>query len=126
MKRPEPKELRHLVAIVSEWRQDYHVNREGDIIFQNKRTLANVSFSDNAFHVIEKHSRGFEMIPKTVEEPDEIWSTWEDPKTQMSVLRNYIKFGDYPFIVKTRNGAIVDAFIVAPKAANKFRKGVLL
>lgn len=120
----EAKGLHYLVNIVAEWRKDYHVNREGDVIFQNKRTLANVRFTDNSLHTIEGHSKGFEMIPETIQEPDEIWSTWEDPKKQMVTLRNYIKFGPFPFIVKTRDGVILDAFIVGPKSANKFRKGL--
>ena len=124
MKKPEAKAFQYLIAIVNEWRKDYHVNREGDVIFQNKRTLANVRFTDNSLHTIEGHAKGFEMIPETIEDPSEIWSTWEDPKKQMVTLRNYIKFGTYPFIVKTRDGVILDAFIVAPKAANKFRKGL--
>lgn len=124
MKKPEAKAFQYLIAIVNEWRKDYHVNREGDVIFQNKRTLANVRFTDNSLHTIEGHAKGFEMIPDAIENPDEIWSTWEDPKKQMVTLRSYIKFGRYPFIVKTRDGVILDAFIVAPKAANKFRKGL--
>jgi len=122
----EQKALQYLIEIVNGWRQVYHVNREGDIVFQNDRTLANVTFSDNALHKIAPHSKGFELIPTTIEEPDEIWSYWEDPATQLVVLRNYITFDTLPFIVQTRDGVITDAFVVAPKAANKFRKGVLL
>lgn len=124
MAKPEAKAFQYLVEIVNDWRKNYHVNREGDIVFQNKRTLANVTFSDNALHKIAPHSKGFEMIPQTIGEPDEIWSSWENPKKQMVTLRNYIKFDQFIFIVQTRDGVILDAFIVSPKAGNRYRKGL--
>lgn len=124
MKKPEAKAFQYLIAIVNEWRKDYHVNREGDVIFQNKRTLANVRFTDNSLHTIEGHAKGFEMIPETIEDPSEIWSLWADKKKQLSVIRYYIKYSTFPFVVTTLDGVITDAFIVSPKAANKFRKGL--
>lgn len=120
------KTFANLMEIVSEWRQKYHVNKKGELVFQNKRTMANVILSDTAVHTIEKHSRGFDLIPGTIQNPDEIWSRWEDPTKQMVVLRSYISFGKNPYIVNTRDGRITDAFSVSPRAANSFRKGVIL
>ena len=121
------KAMHHLLNIVEEWRHTYHVTHLGDIIFQNERLLTNVRFTNASLHAIHKHSAGFENIPEVIADPDEVWSSWEDVKTQKITLRTYIKFGhDASFLVKTRDGLVVDAFAVSNSAANGFRKGVIL
>lgn len=120
------KGLHHLIEIVSQWRQQYHVNKTGDIVFQNDRLLSNVRFTDNALHTIQNHSRGFENIPATIENPDEVWSSWENVNKQRITLRTYIKFGRVSFLVQTRDGVIINSFAVSNKAANKYRKGVII
>lgn len=121
------KSLRHLVAIVQEWKGKYHTNEKGDIIFQNKQTYSNVVFTTAAFHTIQQHSMGFENIPETIESPDEIWSYWKDPKEQLIVLRNYLKFGKQnSYLVITRDSKVIDAFTLSNKATKKYRRGVIL
>jgi hypothetical protein len=120
------KGLHYLLEIVDEWRSNEPVNKKGDIIFQNKELYSNVRFTSNSLHEVQKHSRGFENIPATVKKPDEVWSTWEDVNKQRVVLRNYIKFGKTSYVVQTRDGIVIDAFAVSNRAANKYRKGVIL
>jgi hypothetical protein len=120
------KGLHYLLEIVNDWRDNEPVNKKGDIIFQNKELFTNVRFTSNSLHVVQKHSRGFENIPAAVKQPDEVWSTWEDVNKQRVVLRNYIKFGKTSYVVQTRDGIVIDAFAVSNRAANKYRKGVIL
>ena len=114
-----------LLELVHVWKDRYTVNNEGDTIIQNNRTMTNVRFTDNGFHEIQKHPRGFELIPEAIHNPDEIWSGWGDKK-QRIVLRNYILFGDLCYVVQTKDGQITDAFLVTKTQANKFRVGVPL
>lgn len=120
------KGLHYLMEVVSEWRQKYPQDKRGDIVFQHKPTLANVVFTNNALHKIQAHSTGFEQIPETIENPDELWSLWEDPAEQKVVIRYYMKFGKVAYMVKTRDGVIQDAFAMSLRAINKYRKGCLL
>lgn len=113
--------LHYFIRLVNEWRGKYHINSKGDIIIQNKTTMANVVFTHNSMHRIQEHSKGVDDLPDTIMTPDSIWSKWEDVKTQRVVLRNYIR-GNY--IVQTRNGIITDAFATAQ--VNKYRVGVLI
>lgn|GEM_PF-2349639 len=117
--------LHYFIETVNEWKEKYETNKSGDVIFQNKQTLTNIRFTANSLHEVQKHSRGFENIPKTVQRPDEIWMSWKDAENQKVVLRNYIKFGKTCYIVQTQDGVIVDAFAISKKAANKYRKGVI-
>ena len=116
------KTFSQLLQVLHEWKSKYHTNREGDLIFQNKETFANVILTDNVVHVIERHSTGFGQLPDTIENPDEIWSYWGDEKQRIA-LRNYIKDN---YVVQTKDGRITDAFQVSEKAINNFRKGVIL
>jgi SPP1 gp7 family putative phage head morphogenesis protein len=120
------KGLHHLLDIINNWKDNEKVNKDGDIVFQNKQTYTNVRFTAKSLHEIQKHSRGFENIPDTIKIPDEIWMHWEDSTNQYVVVRNYIKFGKSPYIVQTREGVIVDAFAVSKRSANKYRKGVVI
>lgn len=120
------KGLHQLLEIVNGWREEHLVNKAGDIIFQYKPTYTNVRFTSNSLHAIQPHARGFENIPDTIKNPDEVWMTWEDPGSQLVVLRNYIKFGSTSYIVQTRDGVVVNAFVVSNRGANKYRKGVII
>jgi SPP1 gp7 family putative phage head morphogenesis protein len=120
------KGMVHLLNIVHDWKQEYHTDGHGDIIFQNEGTLANVTLPAAAIHLISKHSAGFENIPDTIEHPDEIWSRWEDANQQRVVMRTYILFGKTSYVVSTRDGIIIDAAACSNGALNKFRKGILL
>lgn len=118
--------LHYIVSVVNEWKNKYDTTKSGDIIFRNKRLYTNVKFTDNALHAIQRHDRGFENIPVTIEQPDEVWSYWETPAKQRVVLRNYLKFGKTSYVVQTKDGVVQDAFAVSNRALNKFRKGVIL
>ena len=111
---------------VHEWRKKYEVNKKGEIIFQNDDLLTNVILSDNTLHKIQKHLKGFENIPKTIESPNEVWSLWENKKHQRVVLRNYILFGKQNYVVSTRDGVITDAIAVTNTKTEQYRKGVIL
>lgn len=119
------KGLHHLLNIMHEWQQEYHTDGKGNIIFQNKQTMANVKFTNNSLHTIQKHGRGFENIPDTIANPDELWMTWTNAAEQRSVNRVYIKFGAISYLVKTTDGVVTDAHAVSNTAANGFRKGAL-
>jgi SPP1 gp7 family putative phage head morphogenesis protein len=120
------KGMHELIEVVNEWRDKYPVNKDGDIVFQYKPTYTNIRFTAKSLHTIHKHARGFENIPATVQNPDEVWNSWEDPGTQLATMRNYIKFGSTSYIVQTRDGIVVDAFAVSSRGSNKYRKGVIL
>jgi phage-Barnase-EndoU-ColicinE5/D-RelE like nuclease2 len=114
--------MHHMLNIVEDWKKDYHTKGD-DIVFQNKKTLTNVFFNNNSFHKISSHNKGFELLPETIMQPDQIWSHWEDPDKQQIVLRNYIK-GQY--VVFTRQGIVTDAYLVAKSSIARFQKGVIL
>ena len=117
--------FREQLEIFNEWKKVYHVNNEGDVVFQNKDFMFNVRFTDNSLHYIHKNSRGMENIPKTVIEPDEVWGVWQNVSTQIEVLLNYILVeGKTAYIVQTRKGIIENAFLT--KNVNKYRVGVVL
>lgn len=118
--------VHQLAEQVDEWKQDHHVNKDGDVVFQNTKTFSNVRFTAKSLHQIQKHSRGFENIPETVSNPDEIWNYWEDDKKQLKSIRNYIIFGAVSYVVQTVAGEITDAFAVNNRSINKYRKGVIL
>lgn len=119
------KTLHEIIQLVNSWKEDFHVNRSGDIVFQNKSTFANVRFTTNSLHEVQKHARHIEWLPETVESPDEIWMYWDNPEKQKSVCRNYIKFiSGSAYIVQTIDGVIQDAFAVPKSKVDKFKKGV--
>jgi SPP1 gp7 family putative phage head morphogenesis protein len=120
------KGVHHLAEIVDEWKDKYHVNKDGDVVFQNTKTFSNIRFTPKSLHTIQKHSRGFENIPDAVSSPDEIWNSWSDDKKQLKSIRNYIIFGDVNYVVQTLDGEITDAFAVNARSINKYRKGVIL
>ena|ERR1035437_3701138 len=120
------QKLSHFLNTVNDWRNDYHTNKKGEIVFQNEHLLTNVRLSDLGIHKIQNHFEGFENIPKTISEPNEVWSLWDDPKKQRDVLRNYITFGKKNYIVQTKDGVITDAFLATNTTTEKYRKGVIL
>lgn len=107
--------------IVQDWRNKYHVDKKGAIVFQNDKLLSNVKFTDNSYHTVIKHGNGMANIPGTIAKPDEVWSQGD----KNNVFRSYIKFGNgNSYVVQTHNAVVTDAFVkVNP---NKYRKGVLL
>jgi hypothetical protein len=114
------------IKIVDSWREKYHTDTKGNIIFQNKEQLTNIFFNNQSFHVISKNTRGFENLPETVIHPDEIWARWGDSK-QLIVLRNYLKFGEnINYCVQTRDGIIINAFAVVDSLVDRYRKGLIL
>lgn len=115
--------LHELLAQVDDWRENYHTNKKGEVVFQNKQLYSNVKFTNMSLHEIQKHPRGFELIPEAIENPDEIWSFWEDPKKQIVTMRNYIKLG---YVIQTKDGVIIDAFAVPNSKMDRFRKGLPL
>jgi hypothetical protein len=120
------KGVHYLAEIVDGWKDDYHVNKDGDVIFQNTKLFSNVRFTAKSLHTIQKHSRGFDNIPEAVSNPNEVWAMWEDDEKQLKSVRNYIIFGSVCYVVQTVAGEITDAFAVNNRSINKYRKGVVL
>jgi len=117
----------YMAQTVDKWKQSYHTDKKGDIVFQNPATHANVKFTNNSLHACQHTPRGFENLPQAVEHADEIWSTWADAKQQTSVLRSYILQGvNINYVVQTQDGVILKAFAVVNSNLNKYRKGVPL
>jgi hypothetical protein len=114
------------INIIDEWKKTYHVNARGEIVFQNKESLANVRFDNHSFHNISKNSRGVENLPETIQQPTEIWMRWEDEIKQDVVLRNYILTGsNFSYICQTRAGVVVNGLTVVNSRVDKYRKGLL-
>lgn len=115
------------VSVVAEgWREDYHTDKLGNVIFQNKETLSNIWLTDHSLRAIHKHPRGVEALPQVVQHPEEVWSRWENVEDQQVVLRNYLIAGhNSTYIVQTRDGAVQDAFLVARSTTNKYRVGTV-
>jgi hypothetical protein len=120
------KGVHQLANQVDEWKEQYHVNKDGDVVFQNTKTFSNVLFTAKSLHTIQKHARGFENIPDAVSNPNEIWNYWDDAEKQQKSVRNYIIFGSVSYVVQTVAGEITDAFAVNDRSINKYRKGVIL
>lgn len=114
------KGLHMMANIWNDWAHSNHSDHN-TITFQNNRTMANVVFTQKAFSTIQKHSHGFEQLPETIKNPQEIWSQWEDTHEQRVTLRCYIK-GNY--CVMTRDGILINAILV--DNVNRFRQGVLI
>lgn len=108
-----------MLKVIEEWKLKYHSDKS-EIIFQNKKFLFNIIFSQNSLINISKNSKGFENIPNTVENPDEVWSELKD-----DILKSYIKFAKpYSYVVQTKNGIIENAFLTT--SVDKYRKGLWL
>lgn len=119
-------DLHKVVNHVNKWEKQYHVARNGDLIFQNKGLYTNVIWNGRSLHAVQKHQRGIENLPDTIMKPDEVWGTWGNPDSQTIANRVYMKFGKTCYLVLTTNGVIRDAFAVSPGGADKYRKGVIL
>jgi len=118
--------MQQFLNITDEWRKDYHVDKHGVIIFQNKTLLANIRFTNDSFHEVAKNPRGAENIPNTVISPSETWSYWGDANQRVT-LRNYILFGSNGnYVVQTKDGIIQNAFFVVNSQIDKYRKGLIL
>lgn len=118
------RKFTNVLKIVEDWKDEYHVDNLGDIIFQNPVLKSNVALGMLGIHNVHAHPRGAEQIPKAISNPDEVWSRWENPDNQDIVLRNYILFGSkMSYIVNTKNGVILDAKMVSNSQAEKSRIG---
>lgn len=115
--------MHYLINQVNEWKQDYHVDKLDNIIFQNKQLYSNIVFTNNSLHAIQNHAQDVEKLPDTIENPDMVWSKWADAKDQKEVLRTYIKDN---YVVMTKDGKIIDARRVYDAHLNRYRKGVPL
>lgn len=119
-------DLHKVVNYVTKWENQYHVNKNGDLIFQNKGLSTNVVWNGRSLHAVQKHQRGIENLPATISHPDEVWGTWDNADRQQVANRAYLKFGKTCYLVLTTNGVIRDAYAVSPDGAEKYRKGVIL
>ena len=120
------KGTHHLAEVVDGWKGEYHVGKNGDVVFQNEKLLSNVRFTAKSLNQIQKHSKGFDNIPAAVINPDEVWASWDDPEKQLKSVRNYIIFGPVSYVVQTVAGEITDAFAVSNRSLTKYRKGAIL
>lgn len=119
-------DLHKVVNIVKKWEKDHHTRRTGEIVFQNTRLFTNVIWNNQSLHEVQKHQRGIENIPATIQDPDEVWTNWADVESQQATKRTYLKFGKTCYLVQTLDGIIQDAFAVTPSAADRFRTGVII
>lgn len=119
-------DMRYLMETVSEWRRTYHVDQHHNLVFQNQATFSNVRMTDGVISKILRHPTGFHNLPETIENPSEIWATWEDMDIQRVVMRNYLLFGRICYMVKTVDGRVTDALAVSSGGINKYRRGLIL
>ena len=119
------KGMHGFLNVVEQWKNEYNYNRQGDVVFQNKRLLTNVFLTQKAVHKIGGHAAGSDFIPETIQQPSEVWALWKD-HTQMNVYRAYILFGAKNYVVLTLDGIIQDAFIVPNGSLGRYRKGCIL
>jgi len=123
----EKHSLFQMSMLIDEWKEKYHVNKNHELILQNKPTLANVRLPNNYLHKNHILNRGFSNLPEAITTPDEIWSLWKDPKSQRDVLRNYILYGEnVNYVVSTENGVITSAKAVVNSRIQQYRKGLIL
>ena len=115
------------INIVDEWKKTYHIDSRGNIVFQNKMSLANIRFDNHSFHNISKNStRGVENLPETLANPTELWMRWGD-ESQTVVIRNYILIGsNFSYLCQTKDGIVTNGFSVINSLLSKYRKGLLL
>jgi SPP1 gp7 family putative phage head morphogenesis protein len=104
-------------------------NREGlhgDIIFKNKKYHLNIRLE----HKIINKINHVQNLKETIEEPDEIWATWENNEDQKFVNFTFINFdkkGKFTYFVETQRGIIVDAYLRKHiDSKDKRRTGLLL
>lgn len=122
----QAKGLHAFMEMLNEWRKVHHVDKNGDIIFQNSRLFTNIRLTSEGIHKISTHLEGYERLPETVQTPDEVWGVWEKVDEQRTVIRSYITFGSPCYVVRTKNGVILDAFSTMGRNCDKYRRGVLL
>lgn len=111
-------------GLVEEWKEEYHVDNLGNVVFQNKALYSNVFLTPESVHAVHKHPRGADLLPRTIERPDEVWMTWANPSDQTTVLKNYLLFGKgISYIVQTRNGVVKDGYLISKGQSDKYRVG---
>lgn len=122
----QAKGLHYVMNIIALWERAFHTDAHDNIVFQNHRLLTNVVLPSRVVHQIAKHHRGIDNLPRTVQNPSEVWSKWENVGEQKSVLRSYLLFGRVSYVVLTQDGVILDAFPANNKEINKYRSGVII
>ena len=114
-----------LLKLVKQWEQSHHVDKTGDVIFQNKEFMINVRFTHDSLNQVKKNPRGLEHLPDAITKPDEIWGKWDNAETQQIVLMNYILSDEkHIFVVKTKAGNIIDTKVDTIGNINKYRTGI--
>lgn len=115
-----------VLKTVRSWEQNHKVAPTGDICFQNKEFMMNVWFTNESLNAIKKNPRGMEHIPQAIEQPMEIWGSWDDPKDQKVCIFHYILSDEkHIFVVRTKAGKIENAFINTVANIDRYRKGIL-
>lgn len=117
--------LENLPGIIADWKDKYHVDRLGNICFQNAELLSNIWFTPHSANNIHGHPRGVNALPETLSDPSEVWMKWEDPIKQQITMRSYLSYTEKSvYVVNTRAGAVQDAFTTSHHGAQKYRTGV--
>jgi hypothetical protein len=118
--------ITYLLNLIKQWEQDYHVDKTGDIIFQNKEFLLNVRFTNGSLNQVKKNPRGLEHLPDAISKPYEIWGRWDNVKDQQVVLMNYILSDEsHIFVAQTKSGNIINTAIDTIGNIDKYRTGIL-
>lgn len=121
----KPVPITFLLRLVKSWGEKYHLDKTGDVIFQNHEFLMNVRFTNESLNKIKKNPRGIEHLPEAIKSPSEIWARWENVSEQKTVLMNYILSDEkHIFVVQTRAGEITNALINTVGNINMYRKGI--
>jgi SPP1 gp7 family putative phage head morphogenesis protein len=111
-------------SLVSSWRDLYHEDHLGNVIFQNKNLYSNIILTPGSVHNMHHHPKGAEALPATLMYPNEVWSDWENVDKQNVVTRNYLLFGaKFTYVAQTRNGIVTDAKLVSKGRAEGYRVG---
>lgn len=115
-----------ILSQLKKWEVENHLDKTGDIIFQNKEFKLNVRFTNESLNTIKKNPRGIEYLPETIKNPDEIWARWDNVNDQKVVLMNYIITDKkHIFVVKTKGGIIQNALVNTYSNINKYRTGIM-
>ena len=112
--------------MIKGWEKEYHVDKTGDVIFQNKKYTMNVRFTNESLNAVKKNPRGLDHLPDAISNPDELWGRWDDTSTQRDVIFNYILSDEtHIFVVQTKAGVIFNTKIDTTVNINNYRKGII-
>lgn len=111
-------------GLFDNWRDLYHEDSLGNVVFQNKDLLNNVFLMPEVIHKIHAHPKGAEALPATIMYPSEVWSDWKNVDIQNTVMRNYLLFGPkLTYLVQTTAGIVTDAKLITRGQAETYRIG---